>query len=186
MPTFIDAKHAIAHNKIMIIDGQTIITGSFNFTKAAEQNNAGKHADHLWLSGTGHRIPEELRRAPRPPMPKSTPVRRQRSHQRATTRRTNAGLTSSRDSPSRPDLAHRALTLAAIPAREFSNFARLSAVNTAILLTPYALCGQIQLGYASAGIVQTRVQFERGISSHVSRRRERCLGTTNENGRSCT
>jgi phosphatidylserine/phosphatidylglycerophosphate/cardiolipin synthase-like enzyme len=38
--TFIDAKHAIAHNKIMIIDGTTVITGSFNFTKAAEENNA--------------------------------------------------------------------------------------------------------------------------------------------------
>ena len=32
IPTFIDAKHAIAHNKIMIIDGVTILTGSFNFT----------------------------------------------------------------------------------------------------------------------------------------------------------
>jgi phosphatidylserine/phosphatidylglycerophosphate/cardiolipin synthase-like enzyme len=40
IPTFIDAKHAIAHNKIMIIDGHTILTGSFNFTKAAESNNA--------------------------------------------------------------------------------------------------------------------------------------------------
>ena len=40
IPTFIDAKHAIAHNKIMIIDGQTVITGSFNFTKAAEESNA--------------------------------------------------------------------------------------------------------------------------------------------------
>ena len=36
----IDAQHAIAHNKVMIIDGQTVITGSFNFTKAAEQYNA--------------------------------------------------------------------------------------------------------------------------------------------------
>ena len=36
----IDAKHAIAHNKVMIIDGETVITGSFNFTKAAEENNA--------------------------------------------------------------------------------------------------------------------------------------------------
>src|SRR5208337_1708583 len=36
----IDAKHAIAHNKIMVIDGQTVITGSFNFTKAAEEANA--------------------------------------------------------------------------------------------------------------------------------------------------
>jgi len=40
VPVLIDAQHAIAHNKVMIIDGQTVITGSFNFTKAAEQNNA--------------------------------------------------------------------------------------------------------------------------------------------------
>ena len=40
IPTFIDAKHNIAHNKIMVIDGHTIITGSFNFTKAAENENA--------------------------------------------------------------------------------------------------------------------------------------------------
>ena len=38
--TFIDAKHAIAHNKIMVIDGATVITGSFNFTKQAETENA--------------------------------------------------------------------------------------------------------------------------------------------------
>jgi phosphatidylserine/phosphatidylglycerophosphate/cardiolipin synthase-like enzyme len=36
----IDAQHAIAHNKIIIIDGETVITGSFNFTKAAEEKNA--------------------------------------------------------------------------------------------------------------------------------------------------
>jgi phosphatidylserine/phosphatidylglycerophosphate/cardiolipin synthase-like enzyme len=40
IPTCIDAKHAIAHNKIMVIDGATVITGSFNFTKAAEEDNA--------------------------------------------------------------------------------------------------------------------------------------------------
>ena len=40
IPAFIDDKHAIAHNKIMIIDRQTVITGSFNFTKAAEEKNA--------------------------------------------------------------------------------------------------------------------------------------------------
>jgi phosphatidylserine/phosphatidylglycerophosphate/cardiolipin synthase-like enzyme len=38
--TRIDAKHSIAHNKIMIIDGGVVITGSFNFTKAAENSNA--------------------------------------------------------------------------------------------------------------------------------------------------
>jgi phosphatidylserine/phosphatidylglycerophosphate/cardiolipin synthase-like enzyme len=36
----IDAKHAIAHNKIIIIDDRTILTGSFNFTRNAEENNA--------------------------------------------------------------------------------------------------------------------------------------------------
>jgi phosphatidylserine/phosphatidylglycerophosphate/cardiolipin synthase-like enzyme len=40
IPTFIDASHAIAHNKVMILDGTTVITGSFNFTKAAEEKNA--------------------------------------------------------------------------------------------------------------------------------------------------
>ncbi len=40
IPTFIDEKHQIAHNKIMIIDGETVITGSFNFTKSAEEHNA--------------------------------------------------------------------------------------------------------------------------------------------------
>jgi phosphatidylserine/phosphatidylglycerophosphate/cardiolipin synthase-like enzyme len=40
IPTLIDAEHAIAHNKIMIIDGYIVLTGSFNFTKAAEEHNA--------------------------------------------------------------------------------------------------------------------------------------------------
>jgi phosphatidylserine/phosphatidylglycerophosphate/cardiolipin synthase-like enzyme len=40
IPTYIDERHAIAHNKIIIIDGTTVITGSFNFTKAAEEKNA--------------------------------------------------------------------------------------------------------------------------------------------------
>jgi phosphatidylserine/phosphatidylglycerophosphate/cardiolipin synthase-like enzyme len=40
IPVYIDAAHAIAHNKVMIIDKQTVITGSFNFTKAAEEKNA--------------------------------------------------------------------------------------------------------------------------------------------------
>lgn len=37
---WIDYEHAIAHNKVMVIDDATVITGSFNFTKAAEQKNA--------------------------------------------------------------------------------------------------------------------------------------------------
>jgi phosphatidylserine/phosphatidylglycerophosphate/cardiolipin synthase-like enzyme len=36
----IDASHAIAHNKIMIIDKQVVITGSYNFTNQAEHENA--------------------------------------------------------------------------------------------------------------------------------------------------
>ena len=38
--TLIDDQHAIAHNKVMVIDNATLITGSFNFTKAAEERNA--------------------------------------------------------------------------------------------------------------------------------------------------
>lgn len=40
IPVMIDNRHAIAHNKIMIIDRKTLITGSFNFTAAAENKNA--------------------------------------------------------------------------------------------------------------------------------------------------
>jgi len=40
VPVEVDAVHAIAHNKVMVIDGQTVLTGSFNFTEAAEQRNA--------------------------------------------------------------------------------------------------------------------------------------------------
>jgi len=68
IPTRIDARHAIAHNKVMVIDGRTVITGSFNFTKAAESENAenllvlqdaelaGKYAAH-WKSHAEHSEP---------------------------------------------------------------------------------------------------------------------------------
>ena len=36
----IDTDHAIAHNKLLIIDAAKVITGSFNFSKAAEERNA--------------------------------------------------------------------------------------------------------------------------------------------------
>ena len=35
-----DGKHAIAHNKVMVIDEAVVITGSFNFTNSAETRNA--------------------------------------------------------------------------------------------------------------------------------------------------
>lgn len=40
VPTFIDSSHAIAHNKVMVIDEKKVITGSFNFSKAAEEKDA--------------------------------------------------------------------------------------------------------------------------------------------------
>ena len=40
IPTYIDAEHAISHNKVMLIDNATIVTGSFNFTRAAQEKNA--------------------------------------------------------------------------------------------------------------------------------------------------
>ena len=40
IPVWIDSKPAIAHNKVMIIDEKEVITGSFNFTDAAQKRNA--------------------------------------------------------------------------------------------------------------------------------------------------
>lgn len=44
VPVYLDAQHAAAHNKVMVIDAGTpeaaIITGSFNFTHAAQYRNA--------------------------------------------------------------------------------------------------------------------------------------------------
>lgn len=40
IPVLIDSAHAIAHNKVMVIDTSRVITGSFNFTKSAEERNA--------------------------------------------------------------------------------------------------------------------------------------------------
>lgn len=40
VPVRIDRKYAIMHNKFMVVDGVTVETGSFNYTKAAEEKNA--------------------------------------------------------------------------------------------------------------------------------------------------
>jgi phosphatidylserine/phosphatidylglycerophosphate/cardiolipin synthase-like enzyme len=40
IPILIDSVHNIAHNKILIIDNQVVITGSYNFTESAERSNA--------------------------------------------------------------------------------------------------------------------------------------------------
>ncbi len=44
VPLWIDSEHAAAHNKVMVIDNgmpeAAVITGSFNFTQAAQHRNA--------------------------------------------------------------------------------------------------------------------------------------------------
>ena len=37
---FIDDKVAIAHNKVIIVDGRHVVSGSFNFTNSAQTRNA--------------------------------------------------------------------------------------------------------------------------------------------------
>ena len=70
--TRIDAQHRIAHNKVMVIDGAVVITGSFNFTKGAEYENAENllviHSPALaaqytrnWEAHAGHSEPYEGR-----------------------------------------------------------------------------------------------------------------------------
>lgn len=40
VPVYTDYTVAIAHNKVMVVDQQTVITGSFNFTVSAQHRNA--------------------------------------------------------------------------------------------------------------------------------------------------
>ena len=40
IPVWVDVHVSIAHNKVMVLDGATVITGSFNFTAAAQSHNA--------------------------------------------------------------------------------------------------------------------------------------------------
>ena len=40
IPVFIDDQPAIAHNKIIIVDDSIVLTGSYNWTRAAELRNA--------------------------------------------------------------------------------------------------------------------------------------------------
>ncbi len=40
VPTWIDDKHHIAHNKVILVDHQRVETGSFNYSFAAEDSNA--------------------------------------------------------------------------------------------------------------------------------------------------
>jgi phosphatidylserine/phosphatidylglycerophosphate/cardiolipin synthase-like enzyme len=45
--TLIDAKHAIAHDKVIIVDGRHVETGSFNYTAAAQKRN-GENCVFVW------------------------------------------------------------------------------------------------------------------------------------------
>jgi phosphatidylserine/phosphatidylglycerophosphate/cardiolipin synthase-like enzyme len=40
IPVLIDYQPNIAHNKVMVVDSKIVITGSFNFTRAAQERNA--------------------------------------------------------------------------------------------------------------------------------------------------
>ena len=40
VPTHINSRYHIMHNKFMLIDGKIFETGSFNYTKSAEKDNA--------------------------------------------------------------------------------------------------------------------------------------------------
>ena len=76
MAPHIDPHHAIAHNKVMIIDGRTLVTGSFNFTHQAEAENAENmlvikghpelvHAYRQdFVAHKGHARPPEVKAAP--------------------------------------------------------------------------------------------------------------------------
>ncbi len=78
VPVSLDAIHAIAHNKVIILDGEVVITGSFNFTKQAEHSNAENLlvirdraiADRYkanWLEHAAHSEVYSSRGALRPP-----------------------------------------------------------------------------------------------------------------------
>ena len=93
IPVLIDSRHNINHNKVFIIDGATVITGSFNFSENAEEHNAenlviirdGVIADKYianWREHAAHsepyqrdaETPEPLPRASKEtPVPVSTP-----------------------------------------------------------------------------------------------------------------
>ena len=88
MEVKIDHEHAIAHNKIIIIDKKVVITGSYNFTNQAESDNAEnviiiKGNPEMvaayranFFSHREHAKPAEIRepkdrRAPSPPVAKA-------------------------------------------------------------------------------------------------------------------
>ncbi len=80
-----DARHAIAHNKTVVVDGRVVLTGSFNFTAAAESSNAenvlsvvcpvqGDAFRNDWLAHRRHALPPERDDRPQAmPWPQGSP-----------------------------------------------------------------------------------------------------------------
>jgi phosphatidylserine/phosphatidylglycerophosphate/cardiolipin synthase-like enzyme len=62
LPVWLDGEHQSAHNKVMVIDAGTpetvIITGSFNFTRAAQYKNA---ENAVFISGSDALAEEYVR-----------------------------------------------------------------------------------------------------------------------------
>ena len=58
VPVYIDEQPAIAHSKIIIVDRAAVITGSFNFTKNAQERNS---ENMLILKGNAPLVEEYLR-----------------------------------------------------------------------------------------------------------------------------
>ena len=80
----VDAEHALAHSSIMIVDRQTVITGSFNFTRSAQERNAEDLVlirsptvaalyVRNWNAHAAHSQPvrTEASRSPRPEIPRA-------------------------------------------------------------------------------------------------------------------
>jgi phosphatidylserine/phosphatidylglycerophosphate/cardiolipin synthase-like enzyme len=49
-------RSAVAHSKVIIVDGELVVTGSFNFTKSEQERNAEKRTfiqstPETWLAG---------------------------------------------------------------------------------------------------------------------------------------
>ncbi len=54
IPVRVDAMHRIMHDKVLILDGQAVMTGSFNFSGAAETANA-ENSLSTWDAATAAR-----------------------------------------------------------------------------------------------------------------------------------
>lgn len=76
IPTYLDGRHSIADNNMIVIDKRTVITGSYNFTNDADEKNAenlliiksdqlaGVYIDN-WYEHKGHA--EEFKNSEPPP-----------------------------------------------------------------------------------------------------------------------